>query len=105
MKTGLTLQVALLARQAKAGEIQVETLAQAGQWFRRHYSLTPPTSVVSLDDWRHENRKTVWYDSRFYRLNILWENGAFFIRDLHRFDENVVSPTHDQVLTTTSAGL
>jgi hypothetical protein len=102
MKTGLTLQIALLADQAKAGEIQVMTLAQAGQWFRRNYSLTPPTSVVCLNDWKHQNRKTVWYDSRFYRLNVLWENGAFFIRDLHRFDENVVSITHDMALKTTS---
>lgn len=102
MKTGLTMQVALLAKLAKDGEIQVKTLAQAGQWFRHHYSLTPPTAVVALDDWKHQNRKTVWYDSRFYRLNVLWQNGTFFIRDLHRFDENVVSATHDTALTTRS---
>ena len=101
MKTGLTLQIALLADQAKAGEIQVMTLADAGQWFRRHHSLTPPTSVVYLNDWKHQNRKTVWYDSRFYRLNLLWENGVFYIRDLHRFDEKVISPTHDTALATT----
>jgi hypothetical protein len=102
MKTGLTLQVALLAKQAKAGEIQVETLAQAGQWFRDHYSVTPPTSVVALEDWKHQDRKTVWYDSRFYRINFLWENGGFFIRDLHRFDETVASVTHDTAMTTRS---
>jgi hypothetical protein len=102
MKNGLTMQVALLAQQSKARQIQIKTLAQAGQWFRKHYSLTPPTAVVSLDDWKHENRKTVWYDSRFYRLNLLWENGAFFIRDLHGFDEKVISTTHDIPLTTTS---
>jgi hypothetical protein len=102
MKTGLTLQVALLAKEVEAGEIQVETLAQAGQWFRHHYSLTPPTSVVYLTDLKQQNRKAVWYDSRFYRINFLWENGAFFIRDLHSFDENMVSPTHDTALATTS---
>jgi hypothetical protein len=102
MKTGLTQQVALFAAQAKAGEIQVETLAQAGQWFLNHYTLTPPTSVVCLDDWKHENRQTIWYDSRFYRVNILWENGTFFIRDMHRFNENMVSATHDTALTTTA---
>lgn len=101
MRKGLTLQIALLADQAKAGEIQVMTLAQAGQWFRRNYALTPPTSVVYLNDWKHQNRKTVWYNSRFYRLNLLWENGTFYIRDLHRFDEKVVSPTHDTALATT----
>jgi len=101
MKTGLTLQIALLAKQAKAGEIRVETLAQSGEWFRRHFALTPPTCVVALDDWKHQGRKTVWYDSRFYRVNFLWENGTFYIRDLHRFDERAISPTHDVPLTTT----
>ncbi|HEV7926702.1 MAG TPA: hypothetical protein VGR14_15190 [Verrucomicrobiae bacterium] len=102
MKTGLTIQVALLAKEAKDGEIQIETLAQAGAWFHRHYSLTPPTAVVALDDWKHQDRKTVWYDSRFYRVNFLWQNGGFFIRDLHLFDEHVLSTTHDTALTSTS---
>ncbi len=102
MRIGLTLQVALLASEAKAGEIQVMTLAEAGQWFRRNFSLTPPTSVVCLNDWRHQNRKTVWYDSRFYRINLLWQDGGFFVRDLHCFDEHLVSPTHDTALTNTS---
>ncbi len=101
MKTGLTLQIALLAGQAKAGEVQVLTLAQAGQWFRQHHPLTPPTAVVCLNDWKHEGRKTVWYNSRFYRLNLLWEKDVFFVRDLHLFDEHVISPTHDRALKTT----
>ncbi len=43
-----------------------------------------------------------WTGPTFYRLNVLWENGAFFIRDLHCLDERVVSPTHDTALTATS---
>ncbi len=102
MRTGLTRQVELLASQAKAGQIRVETLEQSGRWFRDHFALTPATSVVALDDWKNQGRKTVWYDSRFYRLSVLWEGGVFFIRDLHRFDEKVVSPTHNTILKTTS---
>jgi hypothetical protein len=102
MKTGLTNQIAVYAAEAKAGEIRVETLAQTGRWFRKKYALTPATAVVALDDWKNEGRKTVWYDSRFYRLNVLWENNGFFIRDFHCFDENVVSPTHANTLTATS---
>jgi len=102
MRTGLTLQIALLAEQAKAGEIQVMTLADAGQWFRTKYPLTPSTTVAYMNDWRHQGRKSVWYNSRFYRLNILWEKDAFYIRDLHRFDEKVVSVTHEVALKTSS---
>lgn len=102
MKDGLTYQVKLFAQMARAGEIKVETLAQAGEWFRDHYSVTPPTAVVALDDWKHENRSSVWYDSRFYRLNILWQKGVFFIRDFHCFDQTMVSPTHSAALKTSS---
>ena len=49
-----------------------------------------------------KTEKTVWYDSRFYRLNILWENGGFSIRDIHRFDERMVAETHNTALKTTS---
>jgi hypothetical protein len=100
MAAGLTSQTALIAAEARAGEIQVMTLAQAGEWFRKNYSVTPPTSVVALDDWQRQGRKSVWYDSRFYRLNILWDQGAFYIRDLHCFDENVVSSTYSNALAT-----
>jgi hypothetical protein len=58
--------------------------------------------VVALDDWKEENRKSIWYDSRFYRMNMLWENGGFYIRDVHCFDETVLSPTHDAILKTAS---
>ena len=102
MKAGLAFQVGLLAKQAAAGEIQVQTLAQSGQWFRAHHSVTPPTSVVALDDPKHQGRKSIWYDSRFYRLNLLWEQDAFFIRDLHCFDEKVISVTHAVALTNRS---
>lgn len=101
MKTGLTHQFRLFAELEKAGKIRVETLEQSGEWFRKQFRITPPTSMVALNDWQKEGRKTVWYNSRFYRLNILWQNDGFFIRDLHCFDQNMVSPTHNTVLTNT----
>lgn len=102
MKEGLTMQSALIAKLAQAGAIRVMTLADAGRWFRNRFKLTPATSVVALDDWKNLGRKTVWYDSRFYRMNVFWENGEFFIRDLHCFDERVVSPTYQTALTKTA---
>lgn len=102
MKVGLTLQLEQIAADSKAGKLTVMTLAQAGDWFRSHFPITPATAVVALDDWKHQGRKTVWYDSRFYRLNVLWQDGTLFIRDLHCFDQRVVSPTHATPLKETS---
>jgi len=94
VQKGLGYQFPLFAEMARAGKIRVETLEQSGKWFRKQFRVTPPTSVVALDDWKNEGRKTVWYNSRYYRLNVLWESDSFFIRDLHCFDEKLVSPTH-----------
>lgn len=102
MAKGLTYQFPLFAELAKAGKIRVETLEQSGRWFRKKFPVTPATAVVALDDWKGQGNKTVWYDSRFYRLNALWEKGSFFIRDIHCFDESIVSPTHDRPLKETS---
>jgi hypothetical protein len=102
MEGGFTNQVALLAAMAKAGTVRIETLEASGKWFKKNFPLTPATSVVALDDWKNEGRKTVWYDSRFYRMNLLWENDGFFIRDIHCFDEHIVSPTHLAPLKETS---
>jgi len=33
----------------------------------------------------------VWYNSRFYRANLLWEKGNLRFRDIHVFDEEVES--------------
>jgi hypothetical protein len=98
IKKGLTLQMDKLDARAKAGEIRIETLAASGEWFRSKFAVTPATAVVALYDWRHENHKSVWYDSRYYRINLFWDKDGFSVRDLHRFDEKIESPTHETAL-------
>lgn len=91
IKEGLCMQAALLDSLQDVGKIRIETLAESGRWFRKNFHQTPATAVVALDDYRPGNRKTVWYDSRFYRANILWRDGMGYIRDIHLFDENLES--------------
>jgi len=47
--------------------------------------------VTVLNDHSEKNQKTVWFNSRFYRANLLWEAGAMRFRDIHLFDERVAS--------------
>lgn len=42
-----------------------------------------------MTDHRDEGHKTVWYNSRFYRTNLLWKGPSFLFRDVHLFDERV----------------
>ncbi|MDR1682333.1 MAG: alpha-L-rhamnosidase N-terminal domain-containing protein, partial [Candidatus Symbiothrix sp.] len=91
MREGLEMQFTIFDSLRNEGKIRMETLSQSGRWFSENHKTTPATAVVALDDIRNEGKKTVWYNSRYYRANLFWEKNAFSFRDIHLFDENVIS--------------
>ncbi|HEX5151693.1 MAG TPA: hypothetical protein VFW07_09590 [Parafilimonas sp.] len=99
MEKGFNIQMPLIAKLRDEHKIVVETLEESGKWFRDHYPLTPPTSVTVNKDLDASDKKTVWYNSRFYRVNLLWENGSLRIRDMHLFNENFPSVYEKEPVT------
>jgi len=91
MAKGFQIQMPLIAQLRDEHKIKVETLSQSGEWFKKHYKITPATSVTVTDDIKGSDQKTVWFDSRFYRANLLWENGTLRFSDIHLFNENFPS--------------
>ncbi len=91
MKKGFDIQMPMIARLQREGKVSVQTLGATGQWFKETYPVTPPTSVTVLNDHSELNRKTVWFNSRFYRANLLWDQGTLRFRDTHLFDEHMAS--------------
>lgn len=91
MKKGFEIQLPLIARLRDENKVRVETMAASGRWFKRNYKVTPATSFTVNDDLGDSDQKTVWFNSRFYRVNLLWENAGLRIRDIHLFDENFPS--------------
>lgn len=91
MQKGLSIQLPLVARLQSEGKVEVKTLGETGRWFKERYSVTPPTAVTVLNDYSPKNQKTVWFNSRFYRANLLWDQDTVRFRDLHLFDESVAS--------------
>ena len=91
MAKGFNIQMPMIARLHKEGKIVLKTLGETGKWFKDNYRVTPPTSVTVLSDHSKKNQKTVWFNSRFYRANLLWDQGTMRFRDIHLFDESVAS--------------
>jgi len=91
MQKGFEIQMPLIAQLRDENKLQVETLATSAEWFKDHYKITPATSVTVTTDLKDGNRKTVWFNSRFYRANLLWEDGTLRFRDIHLFDEHLKS--------------
>ena len=99
MKKGFELQMPLIARLRDQHKLRVETMEQSGAWFKRNYKVTPPTSFSVSKDIQGSDLKTSWYNSRFYRINLLWENNNLRIRDIHLFDESFPSVYETQPVT------
>jgi hypothetical protein len=91
MGQGFSIQMPMIAQLLKEGKVILKTLGETGKWFRDKYKVTPPTSVTVLNDYSMKNQKTVWFNSRFYRANLLWDQGTLRFRDIHLFDETVAS--------------
>ncbi|MDP4185264.1 MAG: hypothetical protein Q8862_08905 [Bacteroidota bacterium] len=91
MSKGYEIQIPLVAKLRDENKIQIKTLAEAGKWFHNRYKTTPSTSVTVQEDLNGSDRKTVWFNSRFFRTNLLWEKGTLRFRDIHMFDEKLPS--------------
>lgn len=89
MKKGLEIQMPIIARLRSEGKIRVETMKSSGEWFKKTYKVTPATTFTVSRDLGESDKKTIWYNSRFYRLNLLWENGSMRFTDIHLFNETV----------------
>lgn len=99
MVKGYEIQIPYVAKLAKEEKVRVETLEETGKWFNKRYKLTPPTTFVASEDWnKEEDLKTVWYNSRFYRVSFLFDNNKLSIRDLHMFNENYKSRYYNNSL-------
>lgn len=98
MRKGYELQIPYIAKLAKEGKVRVETLKESGEWFKKKYLVTPPTTITVSKDWNKDNLRTAWYNSRFYRTSFLWEKNSLSIRDLHLFNENYKSRYYESTL-------
>ena len=91
MKEGYEIQMPLIAKLRDQNKVVVNTLAGTGLWFSNRYRVTPATSVTINNDIGDSDLKTVWFNSRFFRMNIIWEDSTLRIRDIHLFDEKFPS--------------
>ncbi|WP_346316724.1 hypothetical protein [Chitinophaga sp. YIM B06452] len=99
MRKGFGIQMPLIARLRDEGKIRLETLEASGRWFKKTYKVTPATSFTVSQDISGSDQQTAWFNSRFYRINLLWENGTLRIRDIHLFNEKFPSSYETQPAT------
>lgn len=102
MKNGYEIQIPLIAKLRDEKKVETKTLAATGKWFKEKYAVTPATSVTVTKDLEDGNRRTVWFNSRYYRVNLLWEDETLRFRDIHLFNEKIPSAYVDKKVNSTA---
>lgn len=92
---GLPYQMEKIAKTSAKGGLIVETLAETGKRFMREHPENCPQTQIALDDWTGYGRKSIWYNSRFYRCNLLMEGDQLAIRDIHVMKDDFREPYYD----------
>lgn len=88
----LRMQFEVLEKEIKNGNVELLTLAEAGEYFKNTYEMTPPGAICTDSAFPDTEFKTAWYYSKHYRVNIIYENGRAWLRDMQLFDENYPEP-------------
>ena len=87
MEKGIELDYQRAAELRDAGEAELVTLTQLGEWYKQEFSHTAPCCLYADRDAEGLERGSLWYQGRYYRLNLYFDAQRMWIRDIHFFDE------------------
>ena len=89
---GLPMQFEKLKALEAAGKIEVLTLGESGRRYSEAYESTPPNTCLVENDYALKGRRTLWYASKHYRVNLYYENGTAWIRDFQLYADGYAEP-------------
>lgn len=103
MEKGLRYQFARFAQLQKEGKLCVEPLGDTGRRYQKTYAVTPASVIAAHSACDDDGKKSVWYCSRYYRVNLYGDERGLRIRDLHIFREDYPDPFETAVCTRNEA--
>ena len=97
----LRMQIDLLLSRGDVTFMKMKDTAEA---FKKLYpNLTPPTSVVALNNFDTADVQSVYYDCKNYTANLFRFEDKIFLRSLYLFDERVRDIYADKICDTLDA--
>ena len=103
MEKGLRYQFARFAQLQKEGKLTVEPLGDTGRWYKQTYAVTPASAISAHSACDDDEKTSLWYCSRYYRVNLYADEKGLRIRDLHIFREDWADPFENTVCTKNEA--
>ena len=96
---GWPMQCEKLAKELAAGRIVIEKMCDTSRAFKAAHKENCPQTQIALDDWSGLGRKSIWYNSRFYRANLFLDGRKLHFRDIHKMCDDFEEPFLNKVCT------
>jgi hypothetical protein len=93
------MQCAKIQKEVAAGRIVLEKMCDTARAFKAAHKENCPQTQIALDDWTGAKRKSIWYNSRFYRANLFLNEGKLHFRDIHKMADDFEEPFLNKVCT------
>jgi len=103
MREGLEYQFPRIAALQAEGKLTAEKLGETGRWFKETFADTPASTITAHSAWDDPDKRSVWYNTKFYRANLYSDGGKVRVRDLHLFSEKFMDPYENVVCTANEA--
>ncbi len=89
MGRALTFQFEYFSKLQKEGKLEVEPLGDTGRWYKETYKTTPASAITAYTAFDTNQKNSVWFCSKNYRINLFGDNGKLRIRDIHLLSDNI----------------
>ena len=93
---GLPYQIHKIAEERSAHRLIVERMCDTAERFIADHAENCPQTQVALEDWGGD-AKSIWYNSKHYRANLLLEKGKLRFRDIHKMCDDFEEPFLEKV--------
>lgn len=85
IRQGLPYQLERIATLSAEGRISVEKLGETGRAFKSANAENIPQTLIAMENWSKEPYRSVWYNSKHYRMNLFYDGRRIYFRDIHVF--------------------
>ncbi len=84
---GLPTQFEKVQKLVSDGSVTVEKLCDTGRWFKNRFAATPATSLIASTDRESNGLRSVWYNCKNYRANVVLYGNELYFRDIYMFND------------------
>lgn len=76
------------------GNINVTTMSDFSNWYRNKFPQLSPVYITQSDDFLGKRIKSIWYNSPYYRMNIVYDYGTkeTRVKDFRTYQDNFQEP-------------